>query len=141
MATSLIGGLLANRYEPASITACDISSQQLEQLRERFGIETAEDTLTAAQAADVVMLAVKPQVMREVCEHLSPLAVRAEQLFISIAAGMPADSIDDWLGGGRSIVRCMPNTPALLQLGASGLYANPRVSAAQKTLSMVWACW
>ncbi len=119
MASSLIGGLVANRYQPTAITACDISMQQLQQLHERFGIDTAEDALAAAQAADIVMLSVKPQVMREVCRQLAGLEARAGQLFISIAAGIPAGSIDGWLGGGRAIVRCMPNTPALLQLGAS----------------------
>ena len=132
MATSLIGGLIANQYEAANITACDIDAEQLQQLEERFGIATSQDAVGCAQAADVVILAVKPQVMRTVCEQLAETGARPEQLFISIAAGVPADAIDSWLGGGRSIVRCMPNTPALLQLGATGLAANARVTATQK---------
>ena len=132
MATSLIGGLIANRYEAANITACDIDSEQLQQLERRFGIATSQDAVGCAQTADVVILAVKPQVMRTICEQLAETGARPEQLFISIAAGVPADAIDGWLGGGRSIVRCMPNTPALLQLGATGLAANARVTAPQK---------
>jgi len=132
MATSLIGGLIANHYDSAAISACDIDAAQLQQLQGRFGIGTSQDALDGARAAEVVMLAVKPQVMQIVCEQLCSLPVNPEQMFISIAAGIPIDAIDNWLGGGRSIVRCMPNTPSLLQLGATGLAANSRVSAAQK---------
>lgn len=133
MATSLIGGLIANRHESSAITACDVDSRQLQLLRERYGITTSQDTVDSAQQADVVMLAVKPQVMQAVCEQLSALPPDPEQLFISIAAGVPTEAMDTWLGGGRAIVRCMPNTPSLLQLGATGLAANSRVNASQKT--------
>ena len=132
MATSLIGGLLANQQEANRITACDINHDQLQELQQRFQINTSNDSLSAAGAADIVMLAVKPQVMRRVCESLSGLASNPDQMFISIAAGVPADAIDNWLGGDRAIVRCMPNTPALVQLGATGLFANARVTAAQR---------
>lgn len=135
MASSLIGGMIANQYDRNAITACDISADQLEQLHQRFDIQTSTDALTAARRADIIMLSVKPQVMREVCLQLAAVPPSSGQLFVSIAGGVTVSSIDGWLGGGRSIVRCMPNTPALLQLGASGLYANPRVSEAQKTLA------
>ena len=135
MASSLIGGLLANGYEAAAITACDINTEQLAELQQRFGINTSSDNLASSQAADVVMLAVKPQLMREVCSGLSSLSPNPEQLFVSIAAGVPAAAIERWLGGQRSIVRCMPNTPALLQLGASGLAANDAVSTNQRELA------
>ena len=132
MASSLIGGLVANGHEPASITACDIDAEQLQQLSEYFEVATSSDNRSTAAQADIVMLAVKPQVMRSVCEELASLPPNPDQLFISIAAGIPLGAIDIWLGGGRALVRCMPNTPALLQLGATGLYANQRVSAAQQ---------
>ena len=135
MASALIGGLLANGRDRSTISACDIDPAQLERLEQRFGIATSGDAAGSAGTVEVVMLAVKPQVMQQVCRQLASLPARADQLFISIAAGVPAEAIDRWLGGGRSIVRCMPNTPALLQLGASGLYANPLVSAAQKQLA------
>lgn len=132
MASSLIGGLIANQHERACITACDIDQQQLQPLRDRFGINISEDSFGSAEQADVIMLAVKPQVMQVVCEQLSTLPLNSDQLFISIAAGVPCDAIDNWLGGGRAIVRCMPNTPSLLQLGATGLAANSLVSSSQQ---------
>ena len=135
MAASLIGGLLANGYAAAAITACDINAEQLANLQQRFGINTSSDNLASSQAADVVMLAVKPQLMREVCNALASLPSNPEQLFVSIAAGVPAAAIERWLGGQRAIVRCMPNTPASLQLGASGLAANARVNASQRELA------
>lgn len=135
MATSLIGGLVANGHPAADISACDIDAEALSTLANEFGIGVGADNLEAASAADIIVLAVKPQVMREVCEALAPLAANPEQLFISIAAGVPSSAIDRWLGGGRAIVRCMPNTPALLQLGANGLFANAAVSDAQRALA------
>ena len=132
MAGSLIGGLLANGYPAGHITACDIDAARLQSLHEEFGINTESDGLVCAQAADVVLLAVKPQSMPGVCEALAALPADRQKLFISIAAGVPSAAIDEWLGGGRAIVRCMPNTPALLQLGASGLAANAAVSDTQK---------
>jgi len=132
MATSLIGGLITNRYQATQITACDINVDQLQHLQQRFQINISQDNLACAGAAEIVLLAVKPQVMRAVCEALSTLPPNPQQLFVSIAAGVPASAIDAWLGGGRTIVRCMPNTPSLLQLGATGLFANAQVSAAQR---------
>lgn len=135
MASSLIGGLIANQHDSAAITACDISPDQLQSLQERYGIGTSQDASACAKQAEVVVLAVKPQVMQDVCERLSELPQRADQLFISIAAGVPAAAIEKWLGGERAIVRCMPNTPSLLQLGATGLAANSRVSTSQKAVA------
>ncbi len=135
MATSLIGGLLGDLDDAAQITACDIDPDQLQRLAERFGIQTSSDNFASAQHAQIVVLAIKPQLMREVCTALVELPPNPQQLFISIAAGVPIDAIDGWLGGGRAIVRCMPNTPALLGLGASGLFANPVVSEVQRSLA------
>ena len=132
MASSLIGGLLANGHPPQSITACDIDADQLHRLAERFGVETSQDNLAAANDADVVVLAVKPQLMREVCTTLAALPARTSQLFVSIAAGVPMAAIDRWLGGDRAIVRSMPNTPALLQLGATGVAANTQTGPEQR---------
>lgn len=132
MASSLIGGLVANSYPAAQITACDIDDGQLQRLRDRFDIATHSNTVEGAQPADVVVLAVKPQVMPEACKALAALPADDDRLFVSIAAGVPSAAIDGWLGGGRAIVRCMPNTPSLLQLGATALAANARVSEAQK---------
>lgn len=132
MAASLIGGLIANGTEAASITACDTNPDTMKSLQQQYGININGDNLHACESADIVILAVKPQVMQVVCEALAPLSADRDRLFISIAAGVPSAAIDAWLGGDRAIVRCMPNTPALLQLGATGLYANSRVSDSQQ---------
>ena len=96
-----ITGLLANGYEASAITACDVNAGQLTELQQRFGINTSNDNLASSQAADVVMLAIKPQLMREVCSALSSLPSNPEQLFVSIAAGVPAAAIERGLGGQR----------------------------------------
>ncbi len=130
MASALIGGLIQRGHPPERITASDPDAGKLERLHRDFGIRTEGDNLSAATGADAVLLAVKPQVMKPVCTALAPLL--PAPLFISIAAGLREDAIDRWLGGGKALVRCMPNTPALVGLGASGLHANPRVSVAQR---------
>jgi pyrroline-5-carboxylate reductase len=132
MATSLIGGILANGYSASNITACDIDEEKLTGLSANFGINTTSNSLKAVERADIVMLAVKPQAMQVACEQLTCADAKPSCLFISIAAGIRESAINRWLGGERAIVRCMPNTPALVQLGATGLYANPRVSEQQK---------
>jgi pyrroline-5-carboxylate reductase len=132
MATSLIGGLLARNFTAAQITACDINKEPLAKLSEQFSINTSTDNLSKVAEADIVMLAVKPQVMQIACEQLASTKNKAGQLFISIAAGVREADINRWLGGGRAVVRCMPNTPSLMQLGATGLFANTQVSEAQK---------
>ena len=132
MAASLIGGMIANGKPADSITACDSSPQAMQRLQQQYGINTNDDNLSGSETADIIVLAVKPQVMQAVCEPLARLSADDNRLFISIAAGVPSSAIDQWLGGDRPVVRCMPNTPALLQLGATGLFANDRVSDAQK---------
>ena len=128
MATSLIGGLIANGYQASSITACDIDEDKLAGLSRQFGISTTTDSGIAVEGTDIVILAVKPQIMQTACEKLAE-SCDSSFLFISIAAGIEEEAIDRWLGGNHAIVRCMPNTPALMQLGVTGLYANTRVSA------------
>ena len=132
MAASLIGGLIANGTDVSSITACDPNPDALRRMQQQYGINTTTDSLTASESADIVILAVKPQVMQVVCEALASLSAEQDRLFFSIAAGVPSSAIDQWLLGNRAIVRCMPNTPALLQLGATGLYANARVNESQR---------
>jgi len=132
MARSLIGGLIGNDYPPDAITATDINQQSLDAMRAEFGIHISRDNLSATREADVLILAVKPQNMREVCEPLCDLARSRSPLVLSIAAGVRASDLDHWLGGGNAIVRCMPNTPALIKCGASGLFANRLVSEVQR---------
>jgi pyrroline-5-carboxylate reductase len=87
------------------------------------------------EGADVVVLAVKPQVMRSVLEPLQSIAQKQRPLLVSVAAGIREASLNSWLGGNLPIVRCMPNTPALVQAGATGLYANPQVNKEQRSLA------
>lgn len=132
MATSLIGGMLANGYSASNITACDIDEEKLAGLSKDFGVNTTPNSPKAVKSADIVILAVKPQVMQLACAQLAPVDFKPGCLFLSIAAGIREKAINQWLGGERAIVRCMPNTPALVQLGATGLYANSRVNTEQK---------
>lgn len=130
MARSLIGGLIANDYPAQSIIACDIDEQKLARLQADFAIRTSNDNNHAIGQASIVLLAVKPQVLQMACRALT--STQHKPLFISIAAGIRAQDIDRWLGNNHALVRCMPNTPALVGLGASGLYANSAVSNTQK---------
>lgn len=130
MASSLIGGLISNLYPADNITACDIDPEKLNQLQTDFHVRTETDCNRAIVQADIVILAVKPQVMQLVCKSLTNIS--HQPLFISIAAGVRETDINRWLGGGLAVVRCMPNTPALVGLGASALYANSAVSSLQK---------
>ncbi|WP_163559903.1 pyrroline-5-carboxylate reductase [Halomonas sp. NO4] len=133
MASAIIGGMIDNGYPATAITATSPSDAFLAPVHERFGIHTDTDNVTAVRDADVVVLAVKPQVMREVCEGLRDSLQRQRPLVISVAAGLTAETLDTWLGGGLPLIRCMPNTPSLVGAGASGLYATPQVSDAQRT--------
>lgn len=130
MAASIIGGLCKQGINPEQIRASDPGVAQLEALHSSYAINTFTDNGLAIKDADIVVLAVKPQVMRQVCEHLAAY-VTDQQLIISIAAGVTSASLSSWLGV-NAIVRCMPNTPSLIQQGVSGLYATEQVSAQQR---------
>lgn len=119
MASALIGGLIARGTAPASLQAIDPSASQREALGARFGIATHAASGDPVGQADVIVMAVKPQQMREAVNALAPQI--ATQLIISVAAGVRATDLSRWLGGYSRIVRTMPNTPALIGLGATGL--------------------
>ena len=130
MASSLIGGLLAKGLDAAQIRASDPGAETRARVSAEHGIELFADNAQAVQDADVIVIAVKPQVMKAVCQdlraHLEP-----HQLLISIAAGITCTSLQNWLGN-QPLVRCMPNTPALLGKGVSGLFATAAVTAEQR---------
>ncbi len=134
MATSIIGGLIAQRFPSSAITACDPMDENLKKLRENFKISTTTNNSEGVANADAVLLAVKPQIMKTVCENLRPF-IKKDAVIISIAAGIPISNIEQWLGNDLAVIRCMPNTPALVQQGASGLYANDNTNKAQKTIA------
>lgn len=131
MARSLIGGLIADDYPASAIIATDPLDAQRDQLRQHFDIRTEINNREAATQADIVVLAVKPQAMKQVATDLAPVIRDRHPLVVSIAAGIRAATLDAWLGGNTALVRCMPNTPALVQCGATGLYANARVTPSQ----------
>jgi len=137
MATSLIGGLIAQGHAADSISVSDPNESQRSQLEQQFSVNTFADCSAAIAGADIVVLAVKPQVMKEVALMVTAaIDAKAKQpLFVSIAAGINLFSLQTWLGKGQAIVRCMPNTPSLIQLGASGLFANEQTSIVQKNLA------
>ena len=135
MARSLIGARLRNGADPASIRVAELDARLRAQLATDFGVTTCERGREAVAGADVVVLAVKPQVLRAVCEELADLLHARRPLILSIAAGVRIAQIDGWLGGGFPIVRCMPNTPALVGAGASGLFANEAADAGARELA------
>lgn len=134
MARSLIGGLIADRVEPARIVVAEPDPERRGHLQQDYGVRTTEHNQEALEAAQVVVLAVKPQVMRPVCEGLAAHDA-GDRLFVSIAAGIREPALRGWLGGQAAIVRAMPNTPSLVQSGAAALYANPHVSPAQREIA------
>lgn len=130
MAAAIIGGLVAGGRAATSIHVVDVLPAALEQLRKRYGVSTSSDAAKAAISADCIVLAVKPQQLREVVRGFAP--VLRGQLVISIAAGIRSADLARWLGPQARVVRAMPNTPALVAAGITGLYATPEVSAAQR---------
>lgn len=131
MARSLIGGLTTNGFAANHIRVVDPNEAQRQQLA-HMGVAVYEAISAELLESDVLVLAVKPQVMAEVAKPLSTSVQRTKPLIISVAAGIRCDDLDRWLGGNMAIVRAMPNTPALVQSGATGLFANAKVNATQK---------
>jgi pyrroline-5-carboxylate reductase len=135
MARSLVGGLIADGWDPGRIRVADPDPQQTDQLAQRFSVTTTRDNHTALERADAVVLAVKPQVIKSVVGELAEVIAAQRPLVISIAAGIRATTLRGWLGMDTAIVRTMPNTPALVQSGATALFANPAVSEEQRNLA------
>lgn len=134
MARAIMGGLIAEGVNPSNLCASGPRQETLDKVAAELGVHTSTDNLAAARLADVVVLAVKPQVLKDVAQALQP-ALGHKPLLISVAAGITTQSLGQWLGEGQAIVRCMPNTPSQLRLGASGLYANAQVSQAQRDIA------
>lgn len=124
MAQAIIGGLINNGYAKDNIIAADPYAPSLDKAQQQFAIATTDDNQQAIAQADIVVLAVKPQLMQSVCQSISTSVQQQKPLIISIAAGITAPLLNQWLGGNLAIVRCMPNTPALVQTGATAYFAN-----------------
>lgn len=134
MAKAIIGGLLAEGFQRSQLLAAGPRMETLKGVKQTFGVEVTTDNNTAARSVEVVVLAVKPQMLKEVCLALRD-SLAHRPLIISLAAGITTASISAWLGDDLPVVRCMPNTPSQLRAGASGLFANNRVTEAHRAVA------
>ena len=131
MARSLVLGLLAKGRDPARIHVADIDAGKVAKLVREHGVN-ASDHERIGRDCDLIVLAVKPQAMAGACASLRPALVGRAPVIMSLAAGVTLDRIEEWLGSGLALVRCMPNTPSLVGAGAAGLFASDNASAEQK---------
>lgn len=135
MATSLISGLRNAGWAGEHIAVIEPDADKANTLTQQYGVATSATARTELLDVDALVLAVKPQMLRAVCEGLVEPLGRADPLIISIAAGVPLAGLRAWLGEQRAYVRCMPNTPSLIGAGATGLYADDAASASQCRLA------
>jgi pyrroline-5-carboxylate reductase len=135
MASSLINGLIASGHAPEQIWVSDINPDTLSNLAKQLNVNTSANNDDIINAADVVVLAVKPQTLSAVAQSAAALIQQKKSLVVSIAAGINQSSLSHWLGADTAIVRCMPNTPALVLTGATALHANDKVTAEQCDLA------
>ena len=146
MASCLIGGMLANGIAREQVLVSEPGTDARQKLSQLHGIETTADNRAAAAQATLLVLAVKPQIMAAVTKELAT-ALAHKPAVVSIAAGIPLTALENWLGTEIALVRAMPNTPALVKSGATGLFANALLSEQQKQLvdqlfeSVGYACW
>ncbi len=134
MASALIDGLLADGWKADQIRTSDTDQARLDLLGQKRVI-TSSDNSAVVSGADAIILAVKPQVIQDVLKPLKESLESSSCLLISIAAGITMDNLQSWTHPEQAIVRCMPNTPALVQLGASALFANAQCSDEQRQLA------
>jgi len=132
MAASLIGGLLADGTPASQIWVSAPSETTQLKHKERFGIHVVADNNELVRHCNVVVLAVKPQKMHEVCTEIAATVRSSKPLVVSVAAGVRTADIDRWLGGSTALIRTMPNTPALVQCGATALYATAQANNSQR---------
>lgn len=131
MARAILEGLLSNGYPAECIWATRRQLELLDDLHQQ-GVNTTRDNVEAIAAADIVLMSVKPQMMRETLESLSVALQQTKPLLISVAAGIDAAALERWAGGDVAVIRAMPNTPSLLKRGACGLFANAQVNENQR---------
>ncbi len=131
MASAIFEGLVANGYPADHIWVTGRTAEKLVRFAE-LGLNVTTDNDAALAACDIAVLAVKPQMMKDLAETHRDSVQQHKPLLISVAAGIGVDALENWFGGDLAVVRCMPNTPSLVQTGASGLYANAKVSEQQR---------
>lgn len=135
MASSLISGLIASGHSPQDLWVSDVNQDALKVLAENLNVNTSTNNDEIINAVDVVVLAVKPQILSTVAKNATASIQQKQPLVVSIAAGISQQSLSQWLGNNIAIVRCMPNTPALVLTGATALHANAQVTAEQHDLA------
>jgi pyrroline-5-carboxylate reductase len=135
MATSLISGLIASGHSPQQIWVSDTAPATLQAHADQMHVNVSTSNESVVNEVEVVVLAVKPQILRDVALQIAPSLKQKNVLVVSIAAGISQQSLSQWLGSEVAIVRCMPNTPALVQTGATALHANANVDDEQKDLA------
>ncbi|MFV8784086.1 pyrroline-5-carboxylate reductase [Microbulbifer sp. SA54] len=135
MAGAVIGGLVSSGYPADNIVATGRNEQKLKDFVARTGVRGSTDNHTAIRNADVIVLSVKPQVMKELCESIAAEVSARKPLVITLAAGIPLAAYQRWLGAGVPIIRAMPNTPALVGTGVTGLYAGDGVTSEHKSVA------
>jgi pyrroline-5-carboxylate reductase len=131
IANALVTGLIGQDYPISKLSVADPIDDQLKPFR-AFGIKTSLDNEEVTTDADVVLLCVKPNILPQAARSIADSVRDGSTLVVSVAAGITLASLAEWLGDETALVRCMPNTPALVQLGACGLFANDRVSEQQR---------
>ncbi len=143
MAYSLIGGLTSTGVLGQNIWISDPNTEKMTSIASQFGVHISTN-IELAQTVDIIILAVKPQQLADVCYEIAPVIIDHQPLIVSIAAGVRSKDIELWLNKQslnqentvqHALVRCMPNTPALVQSGATALFANKQVNDEQKTLA------
>ncbi|CAJ2377396.1 MAG: Pyrroline-5-carboxylate reductase [Arenicellales bacterium IbO2] len=135
MAAALLGGLVRGGWPAEAFAVAEPRAEQRRELTRRFGVACFEDNAECAARADAVVFAVKPQALREAAHSVADALRRGKPLLISIAAGIRCDDLLRWAGDDFALVRAMPNTPALVGAGITGLFANAQASAAQRELA------
>lgn len=135
MASSLMSGLIASGHPAQQLWVSDVNPETLSHLAATLNVHTSTNNDDVINAVDVIVLAVKPQVLAEVAKSAAPLVQQRKSLVVSIAAGISQQSLSQWLGADTAIVRCMPNTPALVLTGATALHANSNVNSEQRDLA------
>lgn len=137
MTFAIAGGMLAGSYPAANIAISEPSAEQRKRLGDALpGVVIGGDNATIASNVDCIVLAIKPQVLPDVCRELAPAIQQSKPLILSIAAGLRSDDIANWLGGKLAVIRVMPNQPALLRLGVSACFANENCTDIDRELAV-----
>jgi len=132
MAQAFIGGLIANGWNPKQLWATGPHLEKLQIIQKQFGLNISENNQIGTQAADIIVLAVKPALLKTVAMEIAAIVQKKQSLVISVATGVRLIDLQHWVRNDTAIVRCMPNTPALVRCGATALCANLNVSSEQK---------